>query len=401
MRAQFRAISYPWRLYSGVDALANLAEEVRRLQATRAFVICGQTVAHRTNLLSRVIDQLGGLYAGVFDRMDKDCTYPAVLAATAAARGAAADLIIAAGGGSVIQGARVVVILMAEKGSAYDLMTQYPEGKPAFSPRLMAPKMPIINVPTTPTSAMNRAGSALKNDELDHRMEFFDPKTRPAAIFWDSEALLTAPITLARSTATTTYTGSLQNVVAPAMNPLVEGDHIQAYRLASRALPRLIDEPDNADLRIDLCAAAMLQNRAADDGSHGGRNVAWSASYALATALHIRYDHVGQGEATSAVTPAVIRRTAAAGGDMATRLAETLGVWQAGMTAEAAAEAAAGALAAFYRSIGMPARVRDLQIPEGDLPLLARDTLMNFNANPGDRPADYVDRMLATLRDCW
>jgi len=295
----------------------------------------------------------------------------------------------------------VVVILLAEKGSAYDLMTQYPEGKPAYSPRLMAPKIPIINVPTTPTSAMNRAGSALRNDELDHRMEFFDPKTRPAAIFWDSEALLTAPISLARSTATTTYTGSLQNVVVPAMNPLVDGDHLQAYRLASRALPRLITEPDNADLRIDLCAAAMLQNRAADDGSRGGRERIWSTGYALATAIHIRYDHVGQGEATSAVTPSVIRHSAAAAGDTATRLAETLGVWQSGMSTEAAAVAAADALEAFYRSIGMPARIRDLQIPEADLPLLARDTLMNFNANPGDRPPDYVDRMLAVLRACW
>ena len=401
MKNAFRAISYPWRLYSGLDALADLAEEVRRLKAKRAFVICGQTVAHRTNLLGRIIDQLGGLYTGAFDRMDKDCTYPAVLAATAAARDAAADLIIATGGGSVIQGARVVVILLAENRTAYDLMTQYPEGKPAYSPRLMAPKLPIINVPTTPTSAMNRAGSALKNDELDHRMEFFDPKTRPAAIFWDSEALLTAPISLARSTATTTYTGSLQNVVAPAMNPLVEGDHIQAYRLASRALPRLIDEPGNADLRIDLCAAAMLQNRAADDGSRGGRQAAWSTSYALATAIHVRYDHVGQGEATSAVTPAVIRHTAAAGGDIAARLAGMLGVWKSGMSVEAAAAAAADALAAFYQSIGMPARLRDLQIPEGDLPILAGDTLMNFNANPGDRPPDYVDRMLATLRACW
>jgi alcohol dehydrogenase class IV len=396
----FRTISYSWRLYSGLDALSNLAEEVRRLHAKRAFVICGQTVAHRTSLLARIIDQLGALYAGVFDRMDKDCTYPAVLAAVAAVRDAAADLIIAAGGGSVIQGARVVAILMAENRSAFDLMTQYPDGKPAFSPRLIAPKMPIINVPTTPTSAMNRAGSALKNDELDHRMEFFDPKTRPAAIFWDSAALLTAPHSLTRSTATTTYTGSLQNVVAPAMNPLVEGDHLQAYRLASRALPRLIDEPDNADLRIELCAAALLQNRAADDGSRGGRNLAWSTSYALATALHIRYDHVGQGEATSAVTPAVIRYTGAAGGDIATRLAQALGVWKSGTSVEAAANVA-DALAAFYRSIGMPACVRDLQIPEGDLPPLARDTLMNFNANPGERPPDYVDRMLATLRACW
>ena len=31
-------------------------------------------------------------------------------------------------------------------------------------------------------------------------MEFFDPKTRPVAVFWDSDALLTAPPSLARTT---------------------------------------------------------------------------------------------------------------------------------------------------------------------------------------------------------
>ncbi len=247
---------------------------------------------------------------------------------------------------------------------------------------------------------MNRAGSALKNDELDHRMEFFDPKTRPVALFWDSEALLTAPLSLARSAGTTTYTGSLQGVVAQSANALVEGDYAQAYRLASRALPRILNEPDNADLRIDLCAAAFLQNRAADDGLRGARERTWSTSYALATALHIRYDHVGQGEATSAVAPSVIRRTAARS-DVAARLAQTFGVWKAEMTAEAAASAAADALEDFYRSIGMPVRVRELQIPEADLPLLARDTLMNFNANPGERPPNYRDEMLDTLRACW
>jgi hypothetical protein len=49
----------------------------------------------------------------------------------------------------------------------------------------------------------------------------------------------------------------------------------------------------------------------------------------------------------------------------------------------------------------MPARVRDLGIPEAELPLLARDTLKNFNANRGARPADYVDQMLELLRACW
>jgi alcohol dehydrogenase class IV len=162
----------------------------------------------------------------------------------------------------------------------------------------------------------------------------------------------------------------------------------------------MLDGLDNADLRIDLCAAAFLQNRAADDGLRGARERTWSTPYALATALHIRYDHVGQGEATSAVAPSVIRRTAASG-DVAARLAQALGAWEAGMTGEAAAMAAADALEARYRSIGMPSRVRELQIPEGDLPQLARDTLMNFNANPGERPPNYLDEMLDTLRACW
>lgn len=397
----FRAVGYSWRLYSGAGALGNLGDEAGRQNARRAFVICGRTVAHRTNLLQRIADQLGQRYAGAFDGMDKDCTYPAVLAATSAARAAEADLIIAAGGGSVIQGARVAVIMLAEKGSAYELMTQYPPGKPAFSPRLLAPKLPIINVLTTPTSAMNRGGSALKNDEVDHRMEFFDPKTRPVALFWDAEALLTAPLSLVRSTGTTTYTGCLQSVAALAPNPLAEGDHLQAFRLAGRALPRLIDEPGNAQLRIDLCAAAFLQNRAADDGGRGGREWIWSTSYALATALHIRYGHVGQGEATSAVTPSVMRCAARSHGAIGERVAEALGAGKTATSSEAAMNAAADALEAFYRTIGMPARIGELNVPEGDLPQLARDTLMNFNANPGERPADHVDRMLETLRACW
>src|SRR5262249_8609973 len=330
----------------------------------------------------RIRDGLGAAWAGVFDGMDKDSSYPAVRAATAAARAAGADLLIAVGGGSVIVGTRVTAILLAEKGDVFSLITQYPECKPTVSPRLMAPKLPIVNVPTTPTTAMNRAGSACKNDDLDHRMEFFDPKTRPVALFWDAEALLTAPMPLARSTGTTTFTGALHSLGAGSANPLVEGDYRQAFSLARRALPRLVAEPGDAAARIDLCAAAFLQNRAADDGAaREGRDRASSAAYALATALHIRYERIGQGEATSAVTPTALRRLGGARGAGAARTAEALGVAADGARPDAVAAAAADALGAFYREIGMPARVRDLGIPEADLPRLARDTLKNFNAN--------------------
>mgnify|MGYP003288195652 CR=1 FL=1 len=399
----FRAVSFPWRLHVGVGALDQLADEVRRTKAQRAFVICGRTVAHKTNLLSRVKDQLGSLFAGVFDAMGKDSSWPTVQQGVEAARAAGADLLIAVGGGSVIVGTRAIAILLAEKGDPYTLMTQYPEGQPPVSPRLMAPKPPIINVVTTPTTAMNRAGTGLKNDQLDHRMEFYDPKTRPVAIFWDADALMTAPPDLLRSTASTTFANSVRYQGIPTMNPLVEGDRRQAFHLLHRALPRIMSEPDDVNLRIDLCTAAFLENRAADDGAdrRRERDQTSSRAYALATALHIRYDHVRQGEATSAVVPTVTRSTPPPDVSVAARIAEALGVWNDGMSSAAAAAATAEALDSLYKSIGMPTRVRELGIAEADLPLLARDTLKNFNANPGARSDSYVDEMLRLLRAAW
>lgn len=399
----FRAVSYPWRLYSGQDALQHLPTEVQRASAQRAFVICGKTVARRTNLITRIRVLLGEQCAGVFDAMDKDSSFAAVRAATDAARAAGADLLIAVGGGSVIVGTRAVAIFLAEAGDPFELMTQYPEGKPAYSPRLMAPKPPIINVVTTPTSAMNRAGTGLKNDDLDHRMEYFDPKTRPAAIFWDAEALLTAPVELLRSTGTTTFTGALRGVAAPSLNPLLEGDRLHAFRLARRALPLALAEPHNSSPRIDLCAAAFLANRGADDDAGGRteRDPIHGASYALATALHLRYHHIGQGEATAALTPTVVRKMGATDPETAMRLAEALDVWQDGMSAASANAASAEALSDFYRSIGMPARVRDLGIPRAELATVAGDTVKNFNANAGHRSDDQVAQSLALLEAAW
>ena len=252
-------------------------------------------------------------------------------AATQAAREAAADLLIAVGGGSVIVATRAVAIFLAEPGDPFDIMTQYPEGKPAYSPRLLAPKPPIINIPTTPTSAMNRAGTGLKNPDLDHRMEYFDPKTRPQAIFLDEDALLSAPPDLMRSTATTVFASPVGAMARPRLNPLVEGDRNQAFRLAYRAYPRLTDEPEDASLRIDLCIAAFLQNRAEDDGFRRSRGGAFAGNYAVSTALHVRYPHVGQGESTSVVHAAKIRLSETVDMRSARQVAEALGVWRDGM----------------------------------------------------------------------
>jgi alcohol dehydrogenase class IV len=396
MSAGFKAAGYPWRLYCGRQALEQgLKESVVRAGAKRAFVVCSPSINRRTDSVKRIAAALGDLHAGVFDQIEKDSTYTSVCAAKEAAVAVGADLLIAVGGGSVLVATRAVAIFMAETGDPFKLMTQYPEGKPAYSPRLLAPKPPIINLPTTPTSAMNRAGTGLKNPELDHRMEYFDPKTRPQAIFLDEEVLLGTPADVLRSTATTVFASAIAARSQLGANPLAEGDERQAFRLAHRAYMRLADEPSDASLRLDLCLAAFLQNRAEDDGQRRFRGGPFSGNYAVSTALHVRYPRVGQGESTAVVHAPKIRLSEAIELAPARRVAQSLAVWRDGMDGRQAALAVADKLEQLYVRTGMPIRLRDIDIPREDFGALAGETVKNFNANAGARSqeAQIADAM--------
>ncbi len=398
---EFRAVGYPLRLYSGKDALEKLPAELKRQGARRAFIVCGRTVSRRTPLVARIRTILGQQCAGVFDEIDKDSTLNSILRARDAVRETMADLVIAVGAGSVIQATRIVVILLAETRPVAELVTQYPENAPAVSPRLDAPKLPIINVLTAPTTAQNRGGSGAKDEGSDHRLEFFDPKTRPAAIFWDADALLTAPLSLARTTAGSGVWRAVMNLGAGGLNPLVEGDRLQAFRLARHALAKVTD-PQNPQPRLELCAAALLQNREADDGgSMFAKHWVGRVTYAFATALFNIHPEVGQGEANSALTGTVMRALGGRNLPEMVRIAQALDVWEDAQPAEGAPQLAADALDATFRGIGMPTRVGELGIPPESAERILAHALKNFNADPKREFTREREALFALLRSCW
>ena len=377
---QFRATGYPFRLYSGTNALDRLPDEVARQRATRAFIVCGRTVSRNTPLIAHMKTLLGERLAGVFDEIDKDTSHSSVIRATNAARAAQADLVIGVGAGSVIQGTRIVAILLAEKRPVEELVTQYPDHGPAISPKLLAPKLPIINILTAPTTAQNRAGSRMKDDDTARGMEFFDPKTRPVAIFWDADALLTAPPQLIRNAAGTIWCRAVMNLGGVAENPLVEGDRLQSYRLATGALARIADAADPAP-RFDLCAATLLQNREADDGgTQFARHWAMRVAYAFSTAIISIFPHVGQGDAYAALTGTMLRRLGSRDPEAMARIATALGV--ADGPAAATPERIAVKMEAVFELLRMPTRLSGLSIESAKLPQVLEHSLKNFNADP-------------------
>ncbi|MBM3139658.1 MAG: iron-containing alcohol dehydrogenase [Chloroflexi bacterium] len=404
---EFAARSYEWRLWCGSEAIENrLKEEVLRQGARRAFLICSPSIKNKTNGVERVQAALGPLLAGSFHGIRVEAPYPDVLAATQAAREAGADLLLALGAGTVIVATRVIDIFLCEQRDHFELMTQYPEGKPAVSPRLFAPKLPIINIPTTPTGAMNRAGSGIANPELDqNRMEYFDPKTRPVALIWDHEAIMATPYEMMRGFATNAFLGAALDAGRRADNPLAEADREHIRTLARRGYHRLVQDPDSIAARIDLYVAALLANRAADDsrrGVHVHEGETFDGDLALATALHVRYPHVWQQDSGSALRATVIRRSRSPAPEALEAIARAMGIWEPGRGSRETQLAIADEVERVYRREGMPTRVRELNVPREDFPAIAKASVKVFNSNAGLRDeARHLREATALLEAAW
>ncbi len=392
----FRHRSFPLSLHAGKDALKELRGEVDRAKAKRAFIICGKSVANKTDLVARASALLGDKFAGVFDGVETSSPLPSVRAGAAAAREAGADLIVAIGGGSAMVTARAMIILLAEKGDIHDICTQYPPGQPPVSPKLMAPKIPNILVLTTPSTAMTRAGTAVKDVERAHRLELFDPKTRPFAMIWDDDALLTAPAELFLSTSASALSGIAAGVASPRINPLSYSDLLHALRLSVESLPLMRSDPTNTTARMNLVAASFLSNRALDSM----RSRAFGLISSLGHVIDTLYTHVSHGDASSLTTAWSMRFNLEQTSVGLARLAQALGV-AGNLPAQEAAVRAPDFLEDFYRRLGMPVRLRDVNIPQSGLQQIAQDAMGDFYLHQNARKVKHQSELMGLLEQMW
>ncbi|HCL26596.1 MAG TPA: hypothetical protein DHW65_09670 [Dehalococcoidia bacterium] len=394
----FRFVGYPVRVHAGENAISKLPEEVDRARSQRVLVVCGQSVATKTDLVGRVKESLGERFVGVFDGGQTGSPLTSVLAGVAKAREVEADGIVALGGGSAVVTARGITILLAEKGTAQELCTQYPEGKPPVSPRLMAPKIPNFVVLTTATTAVTRAGTALIDSESGHRLELFDPKTRPAAVIWDDQALLTASPWLCLNATASCFTGVAAALQRTGLNPLAESDLLEALRLLKENLPLVKSQPGDPSVRTNLCAAAFLYNRATDAGAGGS---ALGVVTALAHSLDTRYPECGHGDAYSILTAPGMRYNAEANAAGQARFARAMGVVKQGMDDAQAAAAGADAISELFSGLDLPSQLNQVGVPEDGIKIIAQDAMSDFGLHRNVRRVENVaelEGILATVK---
>ena len=287
---------------------------------------------------------------------------------------------------------------LAEDGDPRDLATKYPPGQPPVSPRLMRPKLPNILVLTTPTTAATRAGTAVIDGETGHRLEMFDPKTRPATVIWDTEALLTAPADLCVSASGSLFSGVISALQGPSVNAMAVADLLASLGLLVENLPMARKDATDGAARVNLCAASFMYNRAWDTGASGS---ALGVVTALAHSLDTRYPDCSHGAAYSILTAPGMRFNRDSNVAGQARVADALGVREQGADDVDAAESAADAVAGFFEAIGLPVSLRDVGVPADGIREIAEDAMTDFGLHRNVRPVQGVEELEAVLRAAW
>lgn len=385
----FQHITPPLRLFHGPDSLAHLGRELDRIKSQRAVVVCGDWLA-KGPLFERVRAALGERCAGVYGEVLGHSPVASVEDAAGLLRRLEADAVIAVGGGSAIVTARAASILAAEDKPVSELCTVTEADGSLRSPKLSATKLPQFIVPTTPTTATVKAGSAVFDPASGQRLAMFDPKTRAQSVFIDPEMILSAPRGLVASASINTLSMALEGLTSRSQDTLAHGALMQALRLMGRHLPQAA-HADDAAVRGQLVLAAILCGQGTDHTAAGITTV-------LGHAIGARHE-IENGTVNAIVLPHVLRFNAEAAAAGMADVAAALDLQRSG--AQADLERVVEKITSLFDDLGVPRRLRDVKVPREALPDIAAHAMGDWFLRGNPRPVRSVAELQQIMEEAW
>jgi alcohol dehydrogenase class IV len=376
MTAAF-SFSYGPRLRSVAGICAQLAD----LLPPGPVLLVTDAGVRRFGLCDGALAALKGRAVVVFDAVEADPSAKTVLAAVEAGRAGGVASVVGLGGGSPMDVAKLVAYLL---GSGDDLAAIYGVDQ------AKGQRLPLVLIPTTAGTGSEATPIAIVTVGETEKKGVVAP-----ALYADW-ALLDADLTLGLPPAATAATGidAMVHAIeaytsARLKNPVSDALAKEALRLLSANLPKVL-----ANGRDVAAREAMLL------GSHlagvAFSNAPVAAVHALAYPLGGHF-HVPHGLSNALMLRPVLRYNQPAAGALYGELATCLDP-----TATESAEAAFfSAIDALLTGSGLPLRLRDIDIPESALELLAREAMKQQRLlinNP--RLLEEADA-LALYRQAW
>ncbi len=350
-------LQQPKRIIFGDGTSRVAPEEFGRQGWKRVFVVTSPQVAAAQSALFAAW-RAGGIELAVCERVDREPEIALFEQVVAAAREFRPDVVVGFGGGSPLDVSKLVAALYDGRE---DVRAVFGIGL------LKARSLPLVAIATTAGTGADVSPAAILLDEAERlKKGVISPHLVPDLAICDPEPTHSMPPPVTAASGIDALVHCMEAYANKHAHPIVDVYALEGIRRIGRSIETAVRDGSNRTARADVMLGAL----------YGGLclgPVNTAAVHALSYPLGGEY-RVAHGVANSLLMPAVFRFNLPAMPERYADIAVALGVPRES-TALATAEAGLRRLAELSRNCGIPQRLRDVGVPEADLPRLAVESM--------------------------
>ncbi len=310
----------------------------------------------------------------IFTDVKQNPTVAQIKAGGAEFAASGADVIIAIGGGSSIDTAKAIGIIAANPEFA-DVVSL--EGVANTKNK----SVPVIALPTTAgTAAEVTINYVITDEENVKKIVCVDLNSIPILSIVDAELMLSMPRGLTAATGMDALTHAIEGYITKGAWEMSDMFEFKAIELIAKHLPVAVENPSNVEAREGMAMAQYIAGM-------GFSNVGLGLVHGMAHPLGAYYN-IPHGVANALLLPIIMKYNATSCIDKYGEIAKAMGVNTVGLSKIEAAHAAVDAVKALAVKVGIPERLRNLNVKEEDLEKLA-NSAFNDICTPGN-PRDVI-----------
>lgn len=364
--------NFPTTIRFGANVVKELPAYLKQYHLSKPLIATDPVIAGLPFFKSIINDlQQHGLSVEVFSDIHKNPVKSDVYKGTDMYDQTQRDCIVGIGGGAALDVARAIVLRVHHREDLFhydDLIggdIYVTNAVPHF-----------ITIPTTAGTGSEVGRSAIIADDETHQKKIlFSPKLLAKIVFADPLLTMDLPAFVTAATGMDALTHNMEAFLAKNYHPMCDGIALEGMRMIAMSLEKAVKNPD-LQSRSEMLLASMMGAIAFQKGL----GVVHSLAHPLSSLLDTHH-----GLANAVNIPYGMRFNIAGFEDKFARMATALGL------KDSHGEAVVQYLFDLNAKVGIPHRLRDIQVKEEHLDILADLAFADFAHPNNPKPVSRED----------
>ncbi|AOW11302.1 lactaldehyde reductase [Flavobacterium gilvum] len=356
--------------YYGAGSRSVLADEIKKRGLKKVFIVTDKDLIKFgvVEKVTAVLDAENIAYS-FFSNVKQNPTVAQVKAGVQDFSTSGADAIVAIGGGSPIDTAKAIGIISNNPEFA-DVVSL--EGVADTKNKCV----PIIALPTTAgTAAEVTINYVITDEENVKKMVCVDPNAIPILSIVDAELMLTLPPSVTAATGMDALTHAIEGYITKGAWEMSDMFELKAIEMITKHLPVAVRNPSDIVARDGMAVAQYVAGM-------GFSNVGLGLVHGMAHPLGAYYD-IPHGVANALLLPIVMEFNTESSIGKYAEIAKAMGVDVTNLSAEEAAVKAVKAVKDLAVEVGIPEKLRLLNVKEEDLEKISKSAFEDV-CTPGN-----------------